>query len=265
MLLSFRILPIHCPSPTHPVCLLVVLWVCFSVVLPKTVWSETTGMETSDIRGELFATQFTTLSSETAARIVKIPFQKWRTFKERAILVTFDCTVRYAKLTRAQAVLKAARGKVVVLGKLDRLNVTSKLELTTAQAEEAKAQADLAIISAEIKQCQIVAPFAGQVVTQEVQEHQYVKAGQTLLKIHNPSMLELRFNVPSHWLKHLQTGKKFLVRIHETSRSYPAKITGFGARIDAVNQVVKVSSEIIGLFPELKPGMSGQVTMTFRK
>ena len=179
--------------------------------------------------------------------------------------MTFDCAVQQAKLNRAKALLKAGSSKAMVLGKLDQLNVTSKLELTTALAEEAKAEAELAIIKAEIKQCQILAPFPGQVVKKKVQMHQYVKAGQSLLEIHNPNILELGFNIPSHWLKRFKQGTKFLVRIHETSRSYPATITGFGARIDAVNQVIGVTSEINGYFPELKPGMSGRVTLEFGK
>lgn len=245
--------------PTPPYLARLLLCFCLFMVYFPVAWSA----ETTEIRGELFARQFTTLSSEIAARILKIPFREGDTFKQQNTLVTFDCAVQQAKLVRAKAILKAERSKAKVLGKLDKLNVTSKLELTTALAEEAKAKAELAIINAEIRQCWVIAPFSGQVVTQTVQEHQYVKAGQTLLEIHNPHKLELRFNIPSHWLQNFKLGHNFLVRIHETSRSYPAKITGFGARIDAVNQVVKVASEISGYFPELKPGMSGRVTLEF--
>ena len=233
----------------------------FVVTASSTAWA--VAEENADIRGELFAQQFTTLSSEIAARIQTIPFREGETFQQGNTLITFDCAVQLAKLDRANAILKAESSKARIVGKLDELHVSSRLEIATAEAGETKAKAELAMIQAEIKRCRIVAPFAGQVVSQSVQEHQYVKAGITVLEIHNPTKLELRFNIPSDWLQRFQPGHKFLVRIHETARSYPAKITGFGARIDAVNQVVKVTSVISGLFPELKPGMSGRVTLTF--
>ena len=257
-------IPLLCLNILPAIARLLLCTSFFMASLPS-AWSAETSMETTEIRGELFARQFTTLSGEIAARILKIPFRQGDVFKQQETIVTFDCTVQQAKLARAKAILNAERSKARVLVKLDKLNVTSKLELTNALAEEAKAKAELAIIRAEIKHCQIIAPFAGQVVTQAVQEHQYVKAGQTLLEIHNPKLLDLRFNIPSNWLQHFQRGNKFLVRIHETSRSYPAKITGFGARIDAVNQVVEVTSEIIGYFQELKPGMSGRVRLKVGK
>lgn len=233
----------------------------FFLQTPSMVWSSENS--DSEIRGELFARQFTTLSSEMAARITHIPFREGETFKKQQLLVKFDCDVQIAKLTRAKAILKAENSKAQVLSQLDQLNVTSKLELTTSMAEEAKAHAELAIIKAEIKRCQILAPFSGQVVTQSSQEHQYVKAGQTLLEIHNPKLLELKFHIPSHWLKHIKIGHPFLVKIHETSKSYSAKITSFGARIDAVGQVIQITGKIKGIFPELKPGMSGQVKLAF--
>ncbi|MEO5362277.1 MAG: efflux RND transporter periplasmic adaptor subunit [Magnetococcus sp. DMHC-8] len=218
-----------------------------------------------ELRAELLARQFTTLSGEIGARLVKLPVREGGFFKEGELLGQFDCTVQEARLMRAKAVVQAESDKAGMLGRLDQLNVTSKLELTNARAEVAKAQAELAIIRAEMKSCQILAPFAGQVIRLEVQEHQYVKPGQTLMDIHNPTVLELVVNMPSRWLQRYHKGDRFLLRVDETGKSYPARIIAFGARIDAVNQLVKVTGEIVGHFPELSPGMSGQVILNFSR
>lgn len=239
-------------------------------VLPGWVWAgEIAGkssalspkLEEMEIRAELLARQSTTLSGEMAARILKCPFREGDSFAKGDLLIGFRCDIQQAKLSRAKAVLLAESSKANILGRLDTLNVTSKLELAVAKAEEEKARADLAIIRAEVEMCQIEAPFAGQVVTLSVHEHQYVKPGDPLMEIHAAQPLELAFNMPSRWLQRVHKQDRFLVRIDETSKSYPAKIISFGARIDAVSQHVKVIGEIIGNFQELSPGMSGRVTL----
>lgn len=252
----------------------IALWVAFSLFAPigllkaeepPSAPPDNMVAAGQELRAELLAKQFTTLSSEIGARIVQLPFREGTFFKEGDTLGLFDCTVQQAKLLRAKAIMQAETEKADMLARLDKLNVTSKLELTTAKAEATKAQAELSIIHAELKSCQMIAPFPGQIVRLEVQEHQYVKPGQVVMEIHNPTTLELVVNMPSRWMQRYHKNDRFLLRVDETGKSYPAKILSFGARIDAVNQLVKMTGEIVGHFPELSPGMSGQVILNFSR
>jgi hypothetical protein len=52
------------------------------------------------------------------------------------------------------------------------------------------------------------------------------------------------------------------VRIDETGKTYPAKVTRLGAKVDPVSQSVKVVAAIDGSFPELIAGMSGKIALT---
>ena len=54
-------------------------------------------------------------------------------------------------------------------------------------------------------------------------------------------------------------GGAFEVQIDETRKTYPARFTRIGARVDPVSQSVKVAAAIHGKFPELMAGMSGKV------
>ncbi|MEO5339742.1 MAG: efflux RND transporter periplasmic adaptor subunit [Magnetococcus sp. MYC-9] len=245
-------------------------WLLF---LPGLLWGEEKlaappepGVGTEpELRAELLARQYTTLSSEIGARLLKLPFREGAFFKEGELLGQFDCAVQQAKWMRAKAIAQAEMDKAEMLGRLDQLNVTSRLELTNAKAESAKAQAELAMIRAELKGCEILAPFPGQIVRLEVQEHQFVKPGQVVMEIHNPAVLELMVNMPSRWMQRYQKNDRFLLRVDETGKSYPARLLAFGAKIDAVNQLVKMTGEIMGHYPELSPGMSGQVILNFSR
>jgi hypothetical protein len=72
---------------------------------------------------------------------------------------------------------------------------------------------------------------------------------------------EVELLVPSRWLSWLKPGVAFTVHIEETDKSYPARVTRLGGRVDPVSQSNKVIGEITGPVIGLMAGMSGQVTM----
>jgi multidrug efflux pump subunit AcrA (membrane-fusion protein) len=67
----------------------------------------------------------------------------------------------------------------------------------------------------------------------------------------------LEFIAPSKWSPWLLRNYRFQITVDETGRSYPAKVTRVGARIDSISQTFKVAAVIDGDYPELAPGMSG--------
>ena len=133
---------------------------------------------------------------------------------------------------------------------------------TGPEAEAAKARAEVTLMNVSLDKCHIAAPFNGRVVEQKAREQQFAQPGQPLLDILDDSVLELEFLVPSRWLTWLKNGYAFQVRIDETGKSYPAKITRLGAKVDPVSQSVKIVAAIDGSFPELIAGMSGKIALT---
>lgn len=65
--------------------------------------------------------------------------------------------------------------------------------------------------------------------------------------------------VPSRWLVWLKPDYPFHVEIDETGKTYPARVTRLGGRVDAVSQSIRVFGEITSPAPELMAGMSGKV------
>ena len=135
------------------------------------------------------------------------------------------------------------------------------LLLEVAAAEVQKDKADLDAADATASKCTIAAPFSGVTVEQKAREFQYTTPGQALLDILDDHALEVELIVPSRWLSWLKPGYTFQVRIDETDKSYPAKVTRLGGRVDPVSQSIKVIGEIVGAAPELMAGMSGRATM----
>lgn len=235
-----------------------------SVVSPPPVLmanppAQKSAIERQDIRAQLLPRRYTTIAAEIGAKISSIGVSEGGSFRAGQALVSFDCSLQKAQLDKAQAELEGAEQTLQSNLKLEKLNSVGQLELDLSKTSVNKAKADLGANNAVMTKCQVLAPFAGRVAEQKVREQQYVQAGQAMLDIIDDSVLELEFLVPSVWLQWLKVGSTFQVQIDETRKTYPAKFTRIGARVDPVSQSVKVAAAISGRFPELMAGMSGKV------
>jgi membrane fusion protein (multidrug efflux system) len=214
-----------------------------------------------EIRAQLSPRRYTTLGAELGAKVSRIAVSEGGRFKAGQLLVSFDCALQSAQLQRAKAAQVAADRTHAANLRLAVLNSVGKIELDNSEAELAKARADVSLMNATLSKCSLNAPYAGRVAEQRVREQQFVQAGQPVLDILDDSALELDFIIPSKWLSWLKPGAPFKVRIDETGRDYPARITRLGARVDPVSQSLKVAAVIDGSFPELIAGMSGKILL----
>jgi RND family efflux transporter MFP subunit len=216
------------------------------------------GQGAPEIRAQLTARQYTTLSGELAARIDKIATQVGERFKKGDILVVFDCAVQRAQLAHARAVLFGADKTYAINQRLMSLKSIGQLELDVSLAEVQKAKADVAGAEATVSKCEIAAPFSGVTVDQKAREFQYTTPGQPLLEILDDTALEIELIAPSRWLDRLKPGSTFELHIDETNRSVPARVTRLAGRVDPVSQSIKVIGTITSGTEGLMPGMSGR-------
>jgi len=219
-------------------------------------------LERQEIRAQLMPRRYTTIAAEIGAKVNRLPVIEGNAFRAGQLLVSFDCSLQQAQLQKAHADLEAAEQTHGTNMRLLELNSVGQLEVDLSKAARNKARAEVGANRAVLAKCEIMAPFSGRVAEQKVREQQYVQPGQALLDIIDDSVLELEFLVPSRWLSWLQAGGRFNVQIDETRKTYPAKFTRIGARVDPVSQSVKVAAAIDGRYPELMAGMSGKVQVT---
>jgi RND family efflux transporter MFP subunit len=215
----------------------------------------------AEIRAQLTARSYTTLSSEASARIDRIATKVGEHFKKGDLLIAFDCVTQRAQVARARAVATQAEKTAGINQRLASLKSIGQLELDVSRAEVEKAKAELAMADAAASKCEIAAPFNGITAEQKAQEFQYATPGQPLLEILDDRSLEVELIAPSRWLAWLKPGYAFQVHIEETDKTYPAEITRVGGRVDPVSQTIKVFGEIRGDATELMAGMSGRANI----
>lgn len=218
--------------------------------------------ERQEIRAQLMPRRYTTIAAEIGAKINSIPIDEGGNFSEGQLLISFDCSIQRAQMEKAQAELEATEQTLNANEFLANLNSVGQLELDLSRSAVRRAKAEVGGNRAVLAKCDIASPFAGRIAEQRVREQQYVQPGQSLLDIIDDGALELEFLLPSRWLSWIRSGRTFKIVIDETRKSYPAKFTRIGARVDPVNQSVKVAATIMGSFPELVVGMSGSIVIS---
>lgn len=211
----------------------------------------------AEVRAQIVSLHSATLSSEMAGRIDSIAVRVGDHFKKGDVLVTFDCAVQRAQLSRAQAVVTQMARTFEINRRAVEQKSTGQLDLDIVAADVLKAKADLAAAEAIVSRCTIAAPFAGVTVEQKAHEFEYATPGQPVLDILDDRALEVELIASPRWLGSLKPGAPFQLKIDATGKTYPAQITRLGGKVDPVSRSVKLIGTITGDPSGLMAGMSG--------
>ena len=222
---------------------------------------ETIVEEHQPIKAQLSAVNYTTITAELSEKILKLPFRDGQKFKKNDVLVKFDCGVQQAQYDKAKAQLSIAERNALTNEKLLKLGAAGRIEYENSLSEFQKVKAEVSELEVVLSRCITKAPFDGHVVEQRARVQQFVPSGQPILEIIDNSALELEFIVPSKWSSWLSENSQFNIRMDETDKDYPAKVTQVSAKIDPISQTIKIRAAIQGEFTELRPGMSGTVNI----
>ncbi len=212
---------------------------------------------TQPIRVLLAAELETTLSSQMSGTLGELKTSFGERVAKGATLARFNCSEAQARGKVAVAELAMARQNLEAKKQLRKLDAVGDIEVAAANTEVQKADGARAMGEAQLSYCQVLAPFSGHVAKVYVKPYQTVSAGTPLFDLVSDGALKVRLNVPSSQLKHLSPGQPLEVQVHETGKTYPAKVSVINARVDAVAQTVELEAHFDQPFPELMAGMSG--------
>jgi membrane fusion protein, multidrug efflux system len=199
----------------------------------------------------------TTLSSPVAGRITVIESALGASFSAGKLLVGFDCDEPVARVGMAKAELDGAVETHEAKLRLQGLEQASDVEVLLAAAAAAKAKAALALGTAQVSQCRVLAPWGGRVAKIHVRNHMSVTAGQPLLDVVKTGPLKIKLSVPSRQLARIKAGLVFEVSIDETGKTYEAQVKAVNSRIDPVSQSIEVEATMARDYAGLLAGMSG--------
>jgi|GEM_PF-787422 len=210
------------------------------------------------------------LSSELTARITEVRVRAGNHFQKGDLLARFDCTELKAELEGAESQRALARRQLDANISLRQLGGNiSELEMVQSEAQLAEATAKRKVLAHRNSYCEVRAPFAGFVVSRQVEPHQRAEIGTPLFELVDNRGLEVEAIIPSGWLDKLSVGASFQVTINETGREYNAVLQRIVPVVDPVTRTVRVIGTLEERAEEfsstlLISGMSGEAHFTLK-
>jgi membrane fusion protein, multidrug efflux system len=211
----------------------------------------------TEIAALIVAGEETTLSSQMAGRIRRIPVGLGDQIKKGGHLIEFDCSEQRAQLDAAEAEFRAARETHLARLRLQALGAAGELEVTVAAAAADKARSQVDLRKSQLAYCRVDAPFAGNVARLRVKASESVNAGQPLVDLVNPASLKAQMFVPAAWIAWLKNGTPLSIHVRETGQTFKARVSKMNSRVDGVSQQLEVEARIEKGAGRLLPGMVG--------
>src|SRR3989339_692852 len=227
---------------------------------------ETTKVKTQDIPqevnslGSLTAAQIVTISSEVAGRIDKIYFKNGDQVGNNMPIIQLDNSKAAADDEAAVTALQLSRSKLNRAKPLLNQAISAQ-DFETLKADVESKEAALKTAQAALNQKEIDAPFAGVLGAFNVQEGDYVNAGDPLVTLVNTQELQAVYHISEQYLPTLAEGQlaKIIVNAYPNKTFY-GTVDFISPTVDPTTRSIEVHALVDNKQGLLSPGMFIHIT-----
>lgn len=229
------------------------------------------------ISGIVEADTVTDLSFEISGQLVKLNVEIGDPVVVDSIIAMLDAEpyglkVETAKgeLESAQATLDDAREKFKQQKTLMDKGFTTKTSFDSATAArktgESKvkiARTGLAIAERDLLKTKLIAPFDGKIAKRYVDVFSEIASGAPIVQLNSEGSLKVEASVPEGMIRRLSAGDRVGLAFPTLETlTTEGTISDIGSRAETAN-AFPVRIELDQQFPELRPGMTAEVTFRF--
>jgi membrane fusion protein (multidrug efflux system) len=214
--------------------------------------------------GSIESDEIVSVVSELNAVVRRIPFTEGQPVPRGALLAQLDdreirAVAERAEAQREQAVSNAQRSE-----KLFEQNLIAEQQRDDARTALKVAQANEAEAKARLSKTRIVAPFGGMVGRRRVSPGAYLQSGDVITEIARVDEMKVTFSIPERFIGDLERG----ARVNVATPAWPDQL--FEGRVSVVDPIIDPDTRTVQVVArignpgrKLRPGMSGNVTVTF--
>lgn len=212
--------------------------------------------------GTVESYQGITLRSEIEGRIVTLGFESGAVVRAGDLLVELEADAERAQLKSLEAGARLASASLARARELRETNTNTVVEMDTAEAQYAQANAAVEALKATLAKKRIVAPFAGRLGIRNVNVGQFLSKGDTVVTLEAVNPAYVDFALPQQDLPHLQPGLAVRVAIDAyPGRTFEGKIEAINPRVSDTTRNVRVRAIVPNPDETLRPGFFAHVTV----
>lgn len=205
------------------------------------------------------------ISPSMTGTVSKIHYNVGQRFKKGDVLISMRCDSVNAQLKAQKSRVQQYKLEFQADQQMLEGNAVSRFtaDKSKSSLEEQEALYSEALIN--YKNCKVIAPFSGGVISKEIQAYEAVTPSVVVMSIVDDSGLVMSLNVPSSFVNKVKPDDKFTVTVDETGKTYAAKVVGVSPAIDPVSKTIELRAAVIEGLGELVPGMSGRANLDFTR
>lgn len=206
----------------------------------------------------LTASRSAVISGTMDGVLIKLPFENGDKFKKGDTLAEYNCQLERGKVEEIKARIRLSDRQLKAYERLREMEAVAEIEYLSVEEANRQEKALLKQARARSALCVIKAPFDGRVKDKASSNYEAVKSGRVLMEVSASEPLHAELLVPSVWLRWLNVGSDLEIHVHESGKTYDAKVIRVHGEVDPVTQTAHVVAQIDGYKEELLPGMSGR-------
>lgn len=204
------------------------------------------------------------LSAEVDSSVQKIVREFGQSFNKGEPLISLTPELFTLRLSQAEALYQQKRKNLEVIRELYSNKSRSVLDLTEAEAELRIAEVGRKLAAYDLARCTIRAPYSGRVEQLAVDEQEWVKAGDPLIKIVSDATLLARTLIPAGSLAAFPLGHNVQIEL-TGGRVVEGAVSHIGAVMDSASQTFEIKIEVANRKGELRSGMTGRIVQPEEK
>jgi membrane fusion protein (multidrug efflux system) len=213
------------------------------------------------ISGTLKPFEETVLMPEVTGRVVNVNLPEGRFVKQGTLLVKlFDGDLQ-AGLKKAQTQLEIAEQTQKRQSELIKINGISQSDYDQAVLQVNSINADIEILTVQIRKTEVRAPFDGVVGLRSISLGAEVTPGTSLATIRSLQQLKLDFSVPEKYSSQVKTGMKVKFSVQGDDTKYDATVMATEEGIDISTRNLKARAVVKNINKVLKPGAFANVEL----
>jgi len=206
--------------------------------------------------GTMAAVQGVTVSADLPGIIDRIAFDSGTSVHEGDILVQLDTRQELAQLGAVEAHRDLARVDFDRMQGLLNERVVSRAEYDRATAEQRQTEARVEEVRATIQRKTIRAPFSGILGIRQVNQGQYLSAGDAVVSLQSLHPIYVNFGVPQQSVGQIGTGRHVRITSGDTAGvELTGRVTAIDSIVDESTRNVQVQATLANLDGKLRPGM----------
>lgn len=200
----------------------------------------------------------TSIRAKTSGQIAKVLVSKGQDVDANAVIAVFETAELEAELERAQAELERALREFENATELLDRGVATSDRVTTADAALATARAQAAKAEENLRNTEIIAPFAGRIETLDLDAGEFVQTGTSVGRIVDNTPLTVAIQVPQQslgLLTNLQPARVLFITGEE--RAGVVSFVGTSAATDTRTFLVEI--DVPNADGKIPAGISAEV------